>query len=267
MRQFKIIICCAVAFMVMSDVQSQGFLKKIKQKAEKAADKLADKKIDEAIGTNNNNNSAGTGTPSTPGKAPRNRSSNNKGEGLIATPPDVNNNLSEAETSFKGGKYSEARYAIQQAMLGVEMEIGKKILAALPTSVAGLERDSTLDQVTSTGFGWAGLTIQREYIGEDQEFSFTIANNNAWMQSVNMYLSNSAYMQTSGNEQNWKQTKIQGFKAVIEYDEGSGYKMSVPLGQSSLLIYQGINFKNEQEFMKAAETIQIETIKNQLGEK
>jgi hypothetical protein len=137
----------------------------------------------------------------------------------------------------------------------------------LPTSIEGLAKDSSLDQVTSTGWGWAGLTIKREYFKEDQELRFTIANNSAYMQAINMYLGNTGYMQTSGGEQKWKQVKVQDQKAVIEYEQSSGYKLSVPLGQTSLLMYEGVNFKNEQEFLKAVGNIKIETIKNQLGEK
>jgi hypothetical protein len=270
MRQLKIFICCGLAMCMIHNAEAQGFLKKIKQKAEQTADKIADKKVNEATGTEstqNAGNNASESAPGAPSKSNRTRANNKGGEGLIATPPDVNENLNGAESSFKGGKYSEARYAIQQAMLGVEMEIGKKILEGLPANIEGLAKDSSLDQVTSTGWGWAGLTIHREYFKEDQELRFTISNNSAYMQAINMYLGNTGYMQTSGGEQKWKQVKVQDQKAVIEYDQGSGYKLSVPLGQTSLLMYEGVNFKNEQEFLKAVGNIKIETIKNQLGEK
>jgi hypothetical protein len=272
MQQLKFFICCSLAMLVLSSAQAQGgLLKKIKQKAEQTAEKVADKKIDEATGVqgnnnNNNNNNNSSGTTSS-GSSQRNKASNKGGEGLVSTPPDVKANLDGAESSFKNEKYNEARYAIQQAMLGVEMEIGKKILADLPESIDGLKKDPSLDQVTSTGWGWVGLTIKREYIDGDRELAFTISNNSAWMQAINLYLGNTGYMQTSGGEQKWKQTRIQDHKAVIEYDAGSGYKLSVPLGQTSLLVYEGINFKNEQEFIKAAEAISISQIKNQLGEK
>jgi hypothetical protein len=269
MQQSKIIFCCVLALCMLTNAQGQGFLKKMKQKVEQSADKVIDKKVNDATGTESNqstNNNNGNATNASQSNS-RTRAGNKGGEGLISTPPNVNENLDGAETSFKGGKYSDARYAIQQAMLGVEMEIGKKILAGLPNTIEGLAKDSTQDQVTSTGWGWAGLTIKREYFKEDQELRFTIANNSAYMQAINMYLTNSGYMQTSGGEQKWKQVKVQDQKAVIEYDQSSGYKLSVPLGQSSLLMYEGINFKNEQEFLKAVNNIKIETIKNQLGEK
>jgi hypothetical protein len=115
--------------------------------------------------------------------------------------------------------------------------------------------------------GWSGLTIQRDYRKDDKQLSFTIANNAMWMQAVNMYFNNGGYMQTSGGEQKWKQIKVQDEKAIIEYDASTGYKLSVPVGQTTLLVFEGINFANEQDFMTAVNQINIPSIKTQLGEK
>jgi hypothetical protein len=109
--------------------------------------------------------------------------------------------------------------------------------------------------------------IQRDYKQDDKQLSFTIANNAMWMQAVNMYLTNGGYMQTSGNEQKWKQVKVQEEKAIIEFDASSGYKLSVPVGQTTMLVYEGINFNNETDFMNAVNQINIPSIKKQLGEK
>ena len=87
------------------------------------------------------------------------------------------------------------------------------------------------------------------------------------MSAVNMYFNNGGAGQTTGGKQNWKQTTVKGNRAIIEYSEDSGYKLSVPIGQSSLLVYEGINFKNEQELMTAANTVDIANIKKMLGEK
>lgn len=266
MQRLKIFTCCAVSIFLLSTANGQGFLKKIKQKAEQVADKAIDKKIDNATGVQDNSSGNDAGNTSSPTNG-KNKPVNKGGQGLIATPPNVNENLGNADASFKAGKYSDARYAVQQAMLGVEMEIGKNILEGLPASINGLEKDTSADKVTSTGWGWAGLTIQREYNKDDKQLSFTLANNAAWMQAINMYLTNTGYMQTSGGEQKWKQVKVQDQKAIIEYDESSGYKLSVPLGQTSLLVYSGVNFANEQDFMSAVNQINIESIKKQLGEK
>jgi hypothetical protein len=195
--------------------------------------------------------------------------SNKTGEGLISSPPNVNENLSSAQNAYKSAKYSDARYSVRQAMLGVEMEIGKKILEGLPETISGLKKDASSDKVTSAGWGmgWSGLTIQRDYKQDDKQLSFTIANNAMWMQAVNMYFTNSGYMQTSGGEQKWKQIKVQEEKAVIEFDANTGYKLSIPVGQTTLLVYEGINFNNEQDFLTAINQINIASIKNQLGEK
>jgi hypothetical protein len=152
-------------------------------------------------------------------------------------------------------------------MLGVEMEIGLKLLKSLPETVGGLPKQAEQDQVTSSGWGWTGLTIKREYSKEDKQLTFTLANNSVMMSAVNLFLTNGGYGQTTGGQQNWKQTKVKGNRAVIEYDDSSGYKLSVPIGQSSLLILEGINFANEQEMMAAANQFDFDMIKKTLGEK
>ena len=257
---------CAILFAF--SIYGQGLVGKLKQKASQAAEKALEKKAEEKTGI-----SSGTGTndQGNPGDGSSNsgsagRPSNKGGGGLISTPPDVNQNLADAETAYKSGSYGEARYSVQQAMLGVEMEIGQKVLKSLPETVSGLPKIPESDQVTSTGYGWAGLTIQREYRNDDKEMKATIANNSAWMSAINMYMANGGYSQTTGGQQNWKQTKVKGYKAIIEYDESSGYKLSVPLGQSSLIVFEGINYASEQEIMSAASTFDIDGIKKMLGE-
>lgn len=274
MQPLKLVVCCGVATLCISHVNAQALLKKLKDKANTVAEKVVDKKIDDAIyGTNgNSNNSAGTGissgsTGSSSTASSKNRPTNKGGQGLVTTPPNVKENLSSAETSYKAASYGEARYALQQAMLGVEMEIGQSILKSLPETVAGLKKDAASDQVTSTGWGWVGLMIHREYGEGDKQLRLQIANNAAWMQAVNLYLANGGYAQQTANGQKWKQIKVKGYRSVIEYDESNGYKLSIPLGQTSLIILEGINFANEQDMVNAANEIDIDGIKAKLGEK
>jgi hypothetical protein len=263
----KILLALAATTLLSFSTNAQGLVGKLKQKAAAAAEKALDKKVDEktgaATGTTGQQTNGTTGNTSTAPNTPGNKG----GGGLISTPPDVKQNLTDAESAYKSGSYGEARYAVQQAMLGVELEIGQKVLKSLPESVSGLNKEEQRDQVTSTGWGWAGLTIQREYVnGEDKLFRTTVANNSAWMSSVNMYLANGGYAQQTGGQQNWKQVKVKGYKAVIEYDESTGYKLSVPLGQSSLIIWDAVNFATEQDVMAAANTFDIDGIKKMLGE-
>jgi len=249
---------------VLNKLKSKG-----DQKAGEAIDNLfggKKKKGDQAnksgVGNTSDTNSGGVN-----GNSGGNNPSNNSGGGLISTPPDVKQNLDDAEASYKKSSYGESRYAVQQAMQGVELEIGNKILASLPETVTALKKDATADQVTSTGYGWAGLTIHREYDDtKDKELRVTVANNAMWMSALNMYMSSGGYAQQTNGQQNWKQTKVKGYKAIIEFDESSGYKLSVPLGQSSLIVFEGVNFANENDMMAAANVIDIDGIKKMLGE-
>lgn len=242
---------------------AQGLIGKLKQKAGQVADKALDKKVKEKTGVDGGEGDSGssgnTGSNS-------NHPSNKGGGGLVTAPPNVNENLNDAESAFKSSNYGDARYAVQQAMLGVEMEIGNKVLKSLPESVSGLPKVADRDQVTSTSWGWVGLTIQREYMKGDQELRTLITNNSALMSAIGMYLSSGAYAQQTNGEQNWKQTKVKTYKAIIEYSESSGYKLSVPIGQTSLIVWEGVNFSSEQDMMAAANSFDIDGIKKMLGE-
>jgi len=250
-------------------VESKG-----EQKASDAIDNLFDgkKKDQNSSNTSGQDGQAqsgqgGTGGASGSGSGGSGSPANKGGGGLVSTPPDVKQNLADAETAYKKTSYGEARYAVQQAMLGVELEIGNKILKSLPETIVSLPKVTEDDQVTSTGYGWAGLTIMRRYFDQkEKELSVTIANNAVWMSGVNAYLSTGGYAQQTNGQQNWKQTKVKGYRAIIEYDDSSGYKLSVPLGQSSLIVYEAVNFASEQEVIKAAEAIDLDGIKKQLGE-
>jgi hypothetical protein len=270
----KLILVAAATVLLASGGQAQ-VLNRLKNKGEQKAGDAIDnlfngkKKNQNAGSTGTTGSGQGTqGSANGSGSAGGNSSpSNNSGGGLVSTPPDVNQNLADADAAYKKSSYGEARYAVQQAMLGVELEIGNKILKSLPETVSGLKKDESADQVVSSGYGWAGLTIHREYNDtKDKELRVTVANNSVWMAGVNAYLANGGYAQQNNGQQNWKQTKVKGNRAIIEYEESSGYKLSVPLGQSSLIVYEGVNFASEADMIKAAESIDIDGIKKQLGE-
>ncbi len=240
--------------------QAQGIVNRLKQKAVEAGEKAIERKIDPTPNSGNPGNNPSSGNSS-------GRPANTTGGGLVTTPPDVRQNIADAEASYRSGKYSDARYAVRQAMLGVEMEIGQKVLKSLPETVQGLRFKPESDQVTSTGYGWVGLTIHREYSSGNKYFTVDIANNSALVSAVNAYLASGAYAQQTSGEQNWKQTKFKDHRAVIEYNEASGYKLSVPFGQTSVIVFEGRNFASEQEMMNAANVFDLNSIKAKLGEK
>ena len=48
------------------------------------------------------------------------------------------------------------------------------------------------------------------------------------MSAVNMYMNAGGYAQQTGGQQNWKQVKVKGNRAIIEFSRGSGYKLVYP---------------------------------------
>jgi len=266
MKKYGILICLTLFIAGFSHEQafSQSFIKKLKDKSE-------DKAIEKVFGkdkTDQNNQSNQTSYPDQGGSSSPSSSSsgasNNRGGGLSNTAPDVKANIKDAETAFEGKDYDNARFAVRQAILGIELEIGKKILKDLPESISGLDKVAEEDNVTSSGIGFVGLIIERTYRKGDQELRITIGNDAGLLSMANMYLASGSYASTQ--DQNHKQVKFKEYRAVLEYDESSGYKLSVPFGQSSILIAEGINFASEQEIMSAAEKIDIDNIKKELGE-
>jgi hypothetical protein len=277
-----LIPCLVTASLLSASANAQGLLNRIKQKAADAAEKVVDQETDDLLHgkkKNEESNTAASASGSTSnasgssyGNAGSGASSNsgprNKGgAGLVSTPPDVKENLNSAESAFKTASYAESRAALQQAILGVEMEIGQNLLKTMPQTILGLPKQTEKDQVVSSGWGFTGLTIHREYMKDEKQLSMTIANNAIMMNAINLFLNNGAFAQSSATDPNWKQTKLKGNKAIIQYEQSSGYKLSVPLGQSTLIVFEGINFSNEQEMMQAAEQFNVDSIKKTLGEK
>ncbi|MBI1341932.1 MAG: hypothetical protein GC171_03250 [Terrimonas sp.] len=241
-----------------SPAQGQ-ILKKLKQKVE---DKL-EKKV-----TGNPDNSTGTQPNSeNPDNNSGNKPTNKGGGGLTnTTPPDVLQQMTDAEKAHDAGQYSDARYAVQQALIGVEIQLGKELLQSLPDMVSGLPKDTLQDKVMSNQWGWNNMTIQRVYYdNKDKQLTITIGNNSFYAGFVNMYF-NSAYTQSDGNNQNTKQVRVKGNKAIIQYDDSKGYTLIVPLGQSSMIVWECINFADENEVIKSAEAFDIDDIKRRMGE-
>ena len=249
---------------------SQSLLRKIKSKSEdKVVEKLFGKDKPDQNNQNNPNNPNNPNDPNYSSSGSGQGSSgsnvnNTRGGGLNNTAPDVLASIKDAGTSFEGKKYNDSRFSVRQAILGIELEIGKQILKGLPESISGLPKVTEEDNVTSSGIGFVGLIIQRNYRKGDQELGVTIGNDAGLLSAANMYLTSGSYASTQDKDH--KQVKFKEYRALLEYNESSGYKLSVPFGQSSILIAEGKNFASEQEIMDAAGNIDIEKIKKELGE-
>ena len=267
MKNF-VVICCLMLFMILvnSEAKAQSLLKKLKKQTEQKVLKKTDKMLEEAILGEDSNDPNNPGSTSNPGNNSGSNTANTTGGGLIMEPPDVMKNINDAEQAFNVQNYGTAKYAVRQAMLGIEMEIGHNILDGLPATVDGLNKVDDMDQVTSMSYGFVGLTMERVYQGGNKELKVSIGNNSALLSAANMMLAGGAYSTTS-NDQNYKQTTFKGYRSVLQYDNSSGYTLSVPFGQSSIFVLNGRNYSSENEMMAAAENFNLEPIKQELGEK
>lgn len=260
MKKYVIAMIVALLFCGFTSppaVAQFDLIKKIKKKAE---DKAEDKAVERIFGEEEN----APPRSKEPEKS-NDRPSNKRGGGLTHEPPDVLMNIDDAEKSFSGKKYADARFAIRQAIMGIELTIGNNILDNLPKAIDGLPALHDEDQVASSGIGFVGLIIERTYREGDRQMKVTIGNDASLLSAVNMYLASRAHYSTT-DEDNHKIVKIGDDRAVLEYDEYSGYKLSLPFGQSSVLITEGLNFENEQQIIAATEEIDINHIKKELGE-
>lgn len=254
------------SLLALPQITHGQFLKKLKEKANSAVNKAVEKKTGISNETESSNN---TQEPQSQTNSSGNRPVNKGGAGLKNTaPPDVNAAIDDAGKSFSAKNYSDARYEVQQALMGIEIQLGRELLKSLPDAVDGLQKDTTEDKVVSTQWGWNNMTIQRIYSDKkDKQLTVTIGNNMLYAGLANAYFGNAYSVQANSQDQNVKQVKVQGNKAIISFDESKGYSLIVPIGQSSMVVWECINFANEDEVMAAANTFKIDDIKKSLGEK
>ncbi len=250
---FCMAVLCAILTLPQIQAHAQ-FFKKLKDK------------VNQAIGT------PAASTPATTSTSTSNSSSspvNKTGAGLSNTaPPDIMQGINDAEKENSAADYSSARYSLQQALIGVEIQLGKQLLQSLPASVDGLNKDTTKNVVASTQYGWGNLTILTVYSdGKNKQMTITIGNNPAYAGIVSLYFNNAAAVQSNGNNNpNMKQTRVKGNQAVIQFDKSSGYSMFMQLGQSSMIVWTFVNFATEDEVMSAANSFDIDGIKKTMGE-
>jgi hypothetical protein len=247
--------------MVAGKASSQGLLKKLKDKVNNTVSNTVNNAVNKNTGVSpavsaTNNGAGSSGRPT-----------NKVGAGLSnTTPPDVTAQMTEAETAHAAKNYSNARYALQQALMGVEIQLGRQILKSLPETSDALNVDVAQDVVMSTQWGWSNMSIQRVWKNKDKQLTMTVGNAGIYAGLAAVYFANAGMVEASNNRQNIKQVRVKGNKAIIQYEDSRGYTLIVSLGQSSMIVWECINFANEQEVMNTANSFDIDGIKKMLGE-
>lgn len=171
---------------------------------------------------------------------------------------DVASNLGTAESSYKSGDLENTRFALQEALNGVNQAIGNEILGLLPSGMGGMSVVEGSDDVTGVNTGFAGLFVSRNYSAENKSASFQIVSDSPLLAGVNTLLTMSAFMSSDPNQ---KRIKVDGYKALLTKEEGEtgGYNLQLPFS-SSLLTFECDGITTEEEMMQLVEALPVAEI-------
>lgn len=176
---------------------------------------------------------------------------------LTATAQDFAKNVSTARSAYAAGKLQDSRFAMEQMLRDLDIEIGKEILKLLPAKIGTRNANTASDNVNGTG-GFTGLFVERQYGADPNNASIEIINNSPLITSLGVILA--APMM---HDQNQKVIKVQGYKALLTKNLNTetgktGYELQIPMNNT--LITLKITETTETEITAAANTIPLSKI-------
>lgn len=175
---------------------------------------------------------------------------------------DVAGNLKLARETYASGSLHDSRYALQQALADVDQELGKEILAMLPTNLGSLPYQEEEDNVTGNAAGITGMYVNRSYRDPDRTISLELIDDSPLLATINRLLSLPVFI--GAGDVNQKRIKVQGYKALLqkEIDDSTGvvsFNIQVPFNQS-LLTFRSVGFDSENQAIGMAESLPLEAI-------
>ena len=180
--------------------------------------------------------------------------------GINVTAQDVQEKLKEAQTSYSSGDLENARFALQQALQGINQAIGKDILALLPDNLGGMNKIEANDNVTGVTAGFAGLFVNRNYKGEIKEASVQIMSDSPMIAAINAMLAMPSFINSDPNQ---KRIKIENYKALLTKnvnDQGVvSYNVQMPFG-SSMFTFSSTGISEENEVTALLKSIPVDKI-------
>lgn len=167
--------------------------------------------------------------------------------GIQVQAQEVQERLNEAQSSYSSGDLENARFALQQALQGINQAIGKDILALLPENIGGMDKVEANDNVTGVTAGFAGLFVNRNYQAENKDASVQIMSDSPLIAGINAILAMPSFINSDPNQ---KRIKIENYKALLTKStstEGTvSYNVQMPFGSSMFTFTcNGINEENE----------------------
>jgi hypothetical protein len=180
--------------------------------------------------------------------------------GFVLQAQQVEDKLNEASAAYKAGELENARFALQQALMEINQAIGREILALLPESLDGMQKIEQSDDVTGTGYGFAGLFVSRNYQGVGRESSVEIISDSPLMAGINALLSMPVFLGASPDQ---KRIKVDNYKALMTRNQDSegvvSWDIQVPFS-SSMLSFRCSGIDSEKEVTAMANKLPVEKI-------
>jgi hypothetical protein len=168
--------------------------------------------------------------------------------------------LATAKAEYAKGNLEASRFAMQQLMTELDVQIGKEVLTMLPAKMDALNANTKNDNVTANT-GLAGCLIHRDYGTPEKEARIEIMSNSPLVASLNAILA-IPFMGNSGDGTQ-KVVKIGGYKSILQKSVDSetnveNYTLQIPMNSTLLTLYA--DKSNEAEILKWANTIPVDKI-------
>jgi hypothetical protein len=180
--------------------------------------------------------------------------------GIQVQAQEVQERLNEAQSSYSSGDLENARFALQQALQGINQAIGKDILGLLPDNLGGMDKVDTDDNVTGVNIGFAGLFVNRSYKGENKDAAIQIMSDSPMIAGINAMLAMPSFINSDPNQ---KRIKIENYKALLTKSTNTGgvvsYNIQMPFG-SSMFTFTSNGINEENEVTTLLKSIPVEKI-------
>jgi len=168
--------------------------------------------------------------------------------------------MASAKSEYSKGNLEASRFAMQQMMTELDIQIGKEILTMLPTKFDALAANTKNDNVTANT-GITGCLIHRDYGTEAKDARIEIMSNSPLVASINAILA-IPFMGNSGDGTQ-KVVKVAGYKSILQKSVDTetnkeNYTLQIPLSSTLLTLYA--DDSNEAEILKWANTIPVDKI-------
>src|SRR4051812_35772074 len=102
----------------------------------------------------------------------------------VAQAQEFTKNLASAKTAYASGNLEDARFAMQQMLIDIDVIVGKEILKLLPAKMDALASNVKQDNVTANT-GLTGVLIHRDYGTGEKNASIEIMGNSPMVASIN----------------------------------------------------------------------------------